>query len=51
MLRTSVLRRGAHFYKRDYRLGTLREKLFGGASLLPPSHPAAAHRRAPGPRQ
>lgn len=38
-------------YKRDYRPGTLREKLFAGAPLLPPSHPAAAHRRAPGNRQ
>jgi hypothetical protein len=35
--------RGA--YKRDYRPGTF------GAPLLPPSHPAAAHRRAPGNRQ
>ena len=35
-------------YKRDYRPGTLREKLFAGAPLLPPSHPAAAHRRPPG---
>ena len=32
-------------YKRDYRPGTLREKLFAGSRLLPPSHPAAAHRR------
>jgi len=32
-------------YKRDYRPGTLREKLFAGSLLLPPSHPAAAHRR------
>src|SRR5262252_718005 len=32
-------------YKRDYRAGTLREKLFAGSPLLPPSHPAAAHRR------
>jgi FMN-dependent oxidoreductase (nitrilotriacetate monooxygenase family) len=38
--------RGA--YKRDYRPGTLREKLFAGSPLLPPSHPAAAHRRPPG---
>jgi len=38
-------------YKRDYRPGTLREKLFAGAPLLPPSHPAAAHRRAPSNRQ
>jgi hypothetical protein len=35
-------------YKGDYRLGTLREKLFAGSPLLPPSHPAAAHRRPPG---
>jgi len=28
-------------YKRDYRPGTLREKLFAGSPLLPPSHPAA----------
>ena len=35
-------------YKRDYRPGTLREKLFAGSALLPPSHPAAAHRRPPG---
>jgi len=34
-------------YKRDYRPGTLREKLFAGSPLLPPSHPAAAHRRPP----
>ena len=32
-------------YKRDYRRGTLREKLFAGPRLLPASHPAAAHRR------
>jgi FMN-dependent oxidoreductase (nitrilotriacetate monooxygenase family) len=31
-------------YKRDYRPGTLREKLFG-QPLLPAAHPAAAHRR------
>ena len=35
-------------YKHDYRPGTLREKLFAGSPLLPPSHPAAAHRRPPG---
>jgi long-chain alkane monooxygenase len=35
--------RGA--YKRDYRPGTLREKLFGRSRLLPATHPAAAHRR------
>src|SRR5712671_2860060 len=35
--------RGA--YKRDYLPGTLREKLFGRSRLLPPSHPAAAHRQ------
>src|SRR5882724_9758084 len=34
--------RGA--YKRDYLPGTLREKLFGRARLLPPSHPVGAHR-------
>ena len=34
-------------YKRDYRPGTLREKLFAGSPLLPRSHPAAAHRRPP----
>jgi long-chain alkane monooxygenase len=34
--------RGA--YKRDYQSGTLREKLFGRARLLPTHHPAAAHR-------
>ena len=38
-------------YKRDYRPGTLRKKLFAGSPLLPPSHPAAAHRRPPGNRQ
>ena len=32
-------------YKRDYRPGPLREKLFAGSRLLPASHPAAAHRR------
>jgi hypothetical protein len=36
--------RGA--YKRDYLPGTLREKLFGRSRLLPPGHPAAAHRQA-----
>ncbi len=36
-------RRGA--FKRDYREGTLREKLLGpGRARLPASHPAAAHR-------
>jgi hypothetical protein len=34
-------------YKRDYRHGTLREKLFAASPRLPPSHPAAAHRRPP----
>ncbi len=38
-------RRGA--YKRDYRAGTLREKLFGAGPRLPPSHPAARYRFAP----
>jgi alkanesulfonate monooxygenase len=38
-------RRGA--FKRDYREGTLREKLQGpGRARLPASHPAAAHRWA-----
>jgi hypothetical protein len=37
-------------YKRDYRPGTLREKLFGRSRLLPPSHPAAAHRQPAGSR-
>jgi alkanesulfonate monooxygenase SsuD/methylene tetrahydromethanopterin reductase-like flavin-dependent oxidoreductase (luciferase family) len=32
-------------YKRNYRPGTLREKLFAGSRLLPSSHPAAEHRR------
>jgi FMN-dependent oxidoreductase (nitrilotriacetate monooxygenase family) len=36
---------GRGVYKRDYRPGTLREKLFVGSRLLPTSHPAAAHRR------
>jgi alkanesulfonate monooxygenase SsuD/methylene tetrahydromethanopterin reductase-like flavin-dependent oxidoreductase (luciferase family) len=31
-------------YKRDYRPGTLREKLFSGSRLLPASHPAAQYR-------
>ena len=38
--------RGA--YKRDYLPGSLREKLFGHSPLLPPSHPAAAHRQGAG---
>jgi FMN-dependent oxidoreductase (nitrilotriacetate monooxygenase family) len=38
--------RGA--YKHDYLPGTLREKLFGHSRLLPPSHPAAAHRQPAG---
>src|SRR5512133_957866 len=33
-------------YKRNYRPGTSREKLFGGSRLLPSSHPAAEHRGA-----
>jgi alkanesulfonate monooxygenase len=38
-------RRGV--YKRDYRPGTLREKLFGtGRARLGPTHPAARQRRA-----
>ena len=32
-------------YKRNYRPGTLREKLFAGSRLLPSNHPAAEHRR------
>ncbi len=36
-------RRGV--YKRDYRPGTLREKLFGAAARLPKSHPGAKYRR------
>jgi long-chain alkane monooxygenase len=35
-------RRGA--YKRDYRPGALREKLFGAGPRLPASHPAAQYR-------
>jgi long-chain alkane monooxygenase len=35
-------RRGA--YKRAYRLGTLREKLFGAGRALAPPHPAAQYR-------
>ena len=31
--------------KRDYRPGTLREKLFGAGARLPSSHPGAGHRR------
>jgi hypothetical protein len=38
--------RGA--YKHDYLPGTLREKLFGQSRLLPPRHPAAAHRQPGG---
>jgi long-chain alkane monooxygenase len=34
--------RGA--YKRNYRPGTLREKLFGRSRLLPPGHPVGASR-------
>jgi alkanesulfonate monooxygenase SsuD/methylene tetrahydromethanopterin reductase-like flavin-dependent oxidoreductase (luciferase family) len=34
-------------YKRDYRYGTLLEKLFAASPRLPPSHPASAHRRPP----
>jgi long-chain alkane monooxygenase len=30
--------------KREYRPGTLREKLFGGTARLPATHPAAAYR-------
>jgi long-chain alkane monooxygenase len=35
-------RRGA--YRREYTSGTLREKLFGGGSRLPETHPAARYR-------
>ena len=35
-------RRGV--YKRDYRPGSLREKLFGASARLPSSHPGARHR-------
>jgi hypothetical protein len=38
--------RGA--YKHDYLPGSLREKLFGHSPLLPPNHPAAAHRQPAG---
>jgi long-chain alkane monooxygenase len=31
-------------YKREYRVGTLREKLFGAGARLPSAHPAAAYR-------
>jgi hypothetical protein len=31
-------------YKRDYRGGTLREKLFGASSRLAAPHPAARYR-------
>ena len=36
-------RRGV--YKEAYAPGTLREKLFGGGRMLPPSHPAASFRQ------
>jgi FMN-dependent oxidoreductase (nitrilotriacetate monooxygenase family) len=36
-------RRGV--YKREYRAGTLREKLFGAGAWLPENHPAAGYRR------
>src|SRR5271170_5295446 len=43
-------RRGV--YKREYRPGTLREKLFGAGARLPENHPAAAYRhRAEAPVQ
>jgi hypothetical protein len=35
-------RRGV--YKRDYRRGSLREKLFGAGARLTPPHPAAKYR-------
>ena len=34
-------------YKRDYRPGALREKLFDGSARAPERHPAAAHRFRP----
>ncbi|GAB7539933.1 LLM class flavin-dependent oxidoreductase [Burkholderia sp. 3C] len=34
-------------YKTAYEAGTLREKLFGGAATLPPTHAGAAYRHAP----
>jgi long-chain alkane monooxygenase len=37
-------------YKLEYSPGTLRQKLFRRARL-PPTHPAAAHRRFPPPEQ
>ena len=37
-------------YKLEYSPGTLRQKLFGRASL-PSSHPAAAHQRFPSPER
>jgi FMN-dependent oxidoreductase (nitrilotriacetate monooxygenase family) len=36
-------KRGA--FKREYRPGTLREKLFGGAAQLPGTHPAVQYRQ------
>jgi long-chain alkane monooxygenase len=42
MLVPELQRRGV--YPRQYRAGTLREKLFGGESRLPPDHPGAAYR-------
>jgi long-chain alkane monooxygenase len=38
-----LTRRGA--YKRAYRAGTLREKLFGGGARLAPPHPATWYRK------
>jgi hypothetical protein len=38
-------RRGA--FKRDYRPGTYREKLFGAGPHLAPPHPAARYRLGP----
>jgi alkanesulfonate monooxygenase len=34
-------------YKKDYRQGTLREKLFGHGARLQPPHPGARYRRQP----
>ena len=42
LLVPELQRRGA--YPREYRTGTLREKLFGDGPHLPDNHPAARHR-------
>ncbi len=44
LLVPELQRRG--LYKESYAAGTLREKLFAGDRLLPPTHPAAAFRFA-----